>query len=76
MILKFEILKDINGKKGKIFLFEIENMKFIKMLADSHFKVRKVVHGALCKKLLEELQLFLGAKLTLEDLNAVCRRVG
>lgn len=74
MITKFEV----NGNKDmlKKFYFKLENEDMLKMLANSHPKIDKVVRGALCKKFVEKLGLFLGRETTLEEAHALCKRVG
>lgn len=57
------------------FEFKVENHEFLKMLANSHPYLNKIVKGALCKKFLEELSLFVGKKINLEEANARCKRI-
>jgi len=72
--LEFEVAGGMGHRDGNNFFFTLDE-DTLKMLSDSHPHIEKVVRGALCKKFIEKLTLFLGRETTLEEAHALCRRV-
>lgn len=64
--LEFEI-------DGKSFFFQYDE-NLLKILANSHPHIEKLIRGALCKKFIEKLELFMGRETNLvEALSLISR---
>jgi hypothetical protein len=67
---------EVAGKRDEYhFFFRLPDEEILKALSNSHPHIEKVVRGALCKKFVEKLSLYLGRETTLEEAHALCRRV-
>ena len=73
--IEFEVAGRMGQKDGHNFFFRLPDEEILKALSNSHPHIEKVVRGALCKKFIEKLTLFLGRETTLEEAHALCRRV-
>lgn len=76
MLMEFSVAGGMCNRDGENFYFSIDNEDVLKMLAQSHPQIHKVVRGALCKMFVEKLTMFGDRKVTLEEAHALCHRVG
>ena len=77
--LKFEVRGGFANAASRdlmeCFSFQVDEHT-LKMLSNSHPHIEKIVRGALCKKFIEELSLFVGREMNMEEAHARCRRIG
>lgn len=74
-MMEFEVAGGLANRGGDNFFFNVYDEEILKALSDSHPHIAKLIRGALCKRFIEQLELFLGRKTTAEEAYDLCRRI-
>jgi hypothetical protein len=74
-MMEFEVAGGMANRDGSNFFFHLHDEDILKALSNSHPHIAKLIRGALCKKFVEQFELFMGRKSTAEEAYEMCRRI-